>query len=248
MSKLEDRIKKVMRSAPAPLGFAVAASRAADATMLTVVRLAGSDLGKIGDAAEKGADVIVAEASDAGKLKREVGKAAGAVVGAALEQASRDDVSSLREAGADFVTLDVDSAKAEAMLEKNVGFVLQVGLDAEDTDLRLIGDLQLDALIVPTVAAGFSIRELLKLRRIAALARTPLLMPLDAGIDASSLQALRECGVVGVIVDGSSIGKLGKLRETIAALPARGHRREEKADATIPSGGGGGDDDDWDDE
>lgn len=249
MSKLEERIKKVVKSAPAPMGFAISSARASDATMLVVVRLSPGDLGKIGDAASKGADVIIADGVDAGKLKREASKAGDAVVGAALERASRGEVASIKEAGADFVALGLDSAKAEAMLEKNVGFVLSVALDAEDTELRLIADLQLDALVVPQVQTGFTVRELLKLRRIAALGRTPLLMEVDAGIDASALQALRESGVVGVIVDASSIGKLGKLRETISALPARGHRREEKAEATIPSGGGGGgEDDDWDDD
>lgn len=248
MSKLEERIKKVMRTAPAPMGFAVAAAREAEPTMLTVVRLSSGDVGKIGDAVSKGADVVIVETSDAGKLKRESDKAAGSVVGASLEKAARSDVASLKEAGAAFVALDADAAKAEALLEKNVGFVLSVGLEAEDTDLRLIGDLSLEALIVPQVAAGFTVRELLRLRRIAALARTPLLIEVDAGIDASSLQALRESGVAGVIVGGSSIGKLGKLRETIGSLPPRGRRREEKAEATIPAGVGAGDEDDWDED
>jgi hypothetical protein len=248
MSRLEERIRKATRSAPAQMGFAVAASRSTEATMLTVVRLARGDLGKIGDAASKGADVIIADGSDAGKLKRESAKAEDAVIGAALEKASRDEVASIKEAGADFVALDLDTAKAESMLEKNVGFVLSVPLEADDTDVRILGDLQVDALIVPRMAPGFSVRELVRLRRIAALGRTPLLMEVDAGIDASTLQALRESGVVGAIIDGSSIGKVGKLRETIASLPPRGHRREEKAEATIPAGVGGGEDEDWDED
>jgi hypothetical protein len=248
MSKLEERIKKTARSAPAQMGFTATATSGAEATMLTVVRLARGDLGKIGDAAGKGADVIIADGSDAGKLKRESGKAETTVIGAALEKASRDEVASIKEAGADFVALDLDSARAESMLEKNVGFVLSVPLDADDTDVRILGDLQLDALIVPTMAPGFSVRDLMRLRRIAALGRTPLLMEVDAGIDGSTLQVLRESGVVGAIVDGSSIGKLGRLRKTIAELPPRGKRRDEKAEATIPSGVGGGEDEDWDED
>lgn len=230
------------------MGFTAAAARGAEATMLAVVRLSQGELGKMSDAGKNGADVIIAATGDAGKLKRESGKAGGAVIGAAPEKGSRDEVASMREAGADFVALDLDSAKAESMLEKGVGFVLSVPLDADDTDVRILGDLQLDALIVPRMAPGFTVRELMKLRRIAALGRTPLLMEVDAGIDASTLQALRESGVVGAIVDGSSIGKLGKLQKTIASLPPRGHRREEKAEATIPAGVGGGEDEDWDED
>jgi hypothetical protein len=187
---------------------------------------------------------------DAGKLKSGVERA-GAIVGARLDKAQREDVRKLREAGADFVVLDADTAMADAALEEKIGFVLPVSLDAEDADLRLIGDLPLDALIVPGVDGRLTLRAALRLRRVAALARTPLLAEVDAGIDASSAQVLRESGVVGLIVDGASIGKLGKLRETIGALPPRGRRREEHHEATIPAGVTGGDedeDDDWDDD
>jgi hypothetical protein len=80
------------------------------------------------------------------------------------------------------------------------------------------------------------VQELLRVRRIAALARTPLLTEVKPDADTDLLQALREAGVVGVIVDSSAIGKLDSLKQRIAALPPRGRKREEKAEAVLPAG------------
>jgi hypothetical protein len=94
------------------------------------------------------------------------------------------------------------------------------------------------------------VQELLRLRRLAALARTPLLTYLKGDAEPNHLQALREAGVAGVIVDSSGLGKLERLRERISSLPARGKRKEEKADVVLPAGAmaaGGGEEDEDDD-
>lgn len=215
--------------------------------MLTVVRV--QDAGKIGEAAEKGADVIVVEKADAGKLKSAMEKAGGASVGVMAGDASLKDVSALREAGADFIVLEPDSALAEATTEEKIGVVLSVGLDADETDLRILGDLSPDSLLAPSPNGRLTLRNALKLRRTAGLTRTPLLIPADPGIDGPSLQALRDAGVVGIVVDSSDVGKLDKLKETILKLRPRGRRREEHQDATISVGAGDheDEDDDWDD-
>jgi len=237
VSKLADRIRRAGRVEPAPLGFAAAAARPKAATLLCLVRLNGNEANKAGEAAAKGADAVIVLGADAGKLKDASGKAGSeAVLGAGLEKADRQKVTAAREAGADFVTLDAQSAMADALLEEKVGFVLAVDGETDDTTLRLLGDLGLDGLVVPSPQGPLTLDGLLKLRRISALARTPMLTEVRADADASLLQALREAGVIGVIVDASGIGRLEPLRERIASLPARGRRKEERAEAVIPAG------------
>lgn len=248
MSKLGDRIKKAGRavSAPAPIGFHVTAEQTSEPTMLAVARV--PDAGKIADAVEKGADAVIVEKADANKIQRGAGKAPGAAVGVPIDSGGIRDAKELKEAGVDFVLLDLDGTQADALLEEKIGFVLPVTLDADEMDLRLLGDLPLDALLVPAPEGKLTLRNAMKLRRVAGLARTPLLMPADPGIGSAELQALRASGVVGIVVDGSSVGKLDKLRETIGKLRPRGRHREETHEVSIPSGGGGGDEDDWDDD
>jgi hypothetical protein len=238
--------------APAPLGFAARAAAAAPPSMLSVVRLASNEANKAEEAAKKGADAVIVDGVDAGKIKEFAKKAPDILLGARPQKSDRENIASIKQAGADFIVLEADSGLAEALLEENVGFVLASRGQPEDTWLRLLGDLGLDALIAPAPDGDLTIERLLELRRVSALSRTPLLVEVPADAEASRLQALRESGVAGVIVDGSSLGKLEKLRETIAALPARGKRREERSEAMLPTGVGTAghdhDDDDYDDD
>jgi hypothetical protein len=242
MSKLSDRVRKAARAEPAPFGFAAAARRPIAPTLLTIVRLSANEGGKASDAAKAGADAVIF-AGDAGKLK----DAGEAILGAAPDKTDRKSVAALRDAGADFVVLSHDSL-AEAMLEEKIGFVLDLRSELEDTPLRLLADLTLDAVIVPALKTPVTLERLLEIRRISALARAPLLVEDDGNADASLLQLLRESGAAGVVASASAIGKLGGLRERIAALPTRGKRREDHAEALVPAQAQGHDhDDDYDD-
>jgi hypothetical protein len=249
MSKLADRIKKASRVEPAPLGFAAAAARRSSPTLLCVVRLSQNEAGKVEEAVKKGADAVIVDGLESGKAKDAAGKAGESALGVAMPgAASRDRIAALREAGADFAVLDMASAMADALLEEKIGLVLSVDGESDDTTLRLIGDLGLEALIVASPEAPLSVQELLRLRRLASLARTPLLTHVSGNAEANHLQALRESGVAGVIVDSSGLGKLESLRERIAALPARGKRKEERAEAMLPAGAMSGGDHEHEDD
>jgi len=239
MSKLSDQIRKSSRVEPAPIGFAAAAAKKASPTMVCLVRLSKSEVGKAEEAAKKGADGVIVEGLDAGKAKDVVKKAGTTFVGAQVSEATRSDVSALREAGADFVVFTLESM-ADAMLEEKIGLVLSLNGETEDTTLRLLGDLGLEALIVPGPGGKLSLQELLGFRRVAALAHTPLLVEVEPNANADLLQALREAGVAGVIVNSSGIAKLEALKERISALPARGKKKEERAEAMVPASASSG--------
>ena len=230
------------------MGFAARAATAAPPTMICIVRLGSNEANKAEEAAKKGADAVIIDGGDAGKVKEFAKKAPDLVLGVRPQKAEREQIASLREAGADFVVLEAESASAEALLEENVGFVLLARAESDDTRLRLLGDLNLDALIPPSPDGSLTIERLLELRRVLVLGRMPLLVEVADDADASRLQALRESGVAGVIIDGSSLSKLGKLAETIAALPARGKKREEHSEAMLPAAAMAGHDHDDDDD
>jgi hypothetical protein len=248
MSKLGDRIRKASRLEPAPMGFAAAAAQAAAPSMLVVVRL-GSDAGKTADAIAKGADVVLVDA-DAGKL-RGAKLPDGAIVGVAAGGVGLQDAAALREAGADFLVIDGGS-RGEALLDEKLGFVMSVSADEEDTKLRLLGELSLEALLVKEVETPVSVAGMLSLRRIASFVRAPLFVEIDAKADAGLLHLLRDAGAIGVVVPASDIGKLGELREKIAGIRVRGRKREEPhAEPLVPAQAMTGDhdeDDDYDDD
>jgi len=233
MSKLADRIRRASRVAPAPLGFTVAAAPVQQPTLLCLVRLHAHEAAKAAEAGAQGADAVIIDGLDPDRAAEVAAKAQGLILGARASKLGRREAAALREAGVDFLVMDQASA-AEAMLEEGIGFVLAVAKEAEETTLRLLADLSLDAIIVPPQESSLTVGGLLDLRRMAALSRTPLLCETAAEASATHLQLLRDSGVIGVIVDSSGVGKLGALRQTIATLPARRRRREERGEAVLP--------------
>ena len=234
MSRLADRIERAARPGAAPIGFGRAVERRTLPTLLCLLRLDKEQVSKAGDAAAGVADAVIISDLDAGKLGQAIKKMGDMPVGLRMGDAERAAVAAAREQGADFVLLD-QGALAEAVLEQGVGLVLSVGTDTGDTDLRVLGGLPLEALEVPAVGEPFTLREMLELRRLAVLSQTPLLVEVQPEIDASRLQALREAGAIGVILDGKHVDELGALREAVLSLPPRGRRREERAEALLPS-------------
>jgi len=234
MSKLADRIRKASRPEPPPIGFGAPASARKNPSLLTIVRLSPGEAGKAGEAAAKGADVVIIDGADAGKVRDAVSKGGDVCIGARPPHADRKSVAALRESGADFAVLEAESAMAEAMLEEKIGYVLDHRGGADDTGLRLLGELGLDAIIIPPPPERLTLQELLKLRRVAALTRTPLLTSVKPEAEAGYLHVLRDSGVAGVIVDWSAAGRLSDLKARIESLPPRGRRREERVEAVLP--------------
>jgi hypothetical protein len=185
-----------------------------------------------------------------GKLADVLKRLKDAPVGLRLERAERSDVAAARAAGADFVVLD-DGASGESLLEEKIGLVLRIESEAGDTELRSLAGLPLDALEIGPATEPLTLRQLIELRRLALLTQTPLLADVPAGITASRLEALREAGVAGVVLDGKSADKLDSLRKAVQSLPVRGRRRDEHSEALLPSlagGHGGEDDEEFDDD
>jgi len=247
MSQLSEKIRKAGRTEPAPLGFAAAVATKARPTMLSGVRL--TDAGKVVDAASKGADFVILDGVAPGKLKG-LDKANGAAIGVS-GHLDREACAALREAGADFVILSGTSAPATGLLDEKIGRLLAIDPAMDEVPLRLVGDLGLDAVVIPAPELPLTVERFIALRRVSALARTPILADVPSDIGASALELLRDSGVAGVIV--SDLAKLGALKERVDALPARGHKREERSEATISSQAATGhdhdddDDDDYDD-
>lgn len=234
MSKLADRIRKATRAEPMPIGFGAQAERKPAPTLLCLVRLAGGQAKEATQAVAQGADAVILDGADLSHLSGLAKQLGEATIGLRCTKADRSTTVRAREAGADFVVIDGDSA-AESVLEEKLGYVFVVPHEISDIVLRVMETLSLDALLVPPPDGTFTLRRLVELRRLSLLTLAPLLMEVPPDAAASHLQALREAGVVGVILDGRHLGKLASLRATIESLPPRGRRREERREAILPA-------------
>ena len=242
MSKLANRIRKITRVEPAPLGFGVAAARTRPPSLLLMVHGPGSSMRPPADLMDSGIDALLLslnpekEANEAARWA----KAAGDLpCGVRVPSAARETVATLKQAGIDFLAFDDESASADVFLDIEMGYVLTLSGDPSDTLLRAMADFPLDALWLADWHGPLTVRAQLDLRRIYLLARTPLLVPVRADIGAGDLECLRDTGVVGVAVEGHEHGawdRLPALRKAIDGLPPpRVRRREERPDAVLPA-------------
>lgn len=226
MSKLADAMRKAARPEARPIGFSAAAPRA-NPTMLVLAR-AGS-AAEVRKAADQGADCVIAASAsiaDAGK----------AVWGTEARMKDRDAAKALVKNGADFLVFDDDTTNAAILLEEDLGYVMRIAYDAPDTFLRTVEGMPLDALLLPSLDGALTVRRTLDLRRIATFARKPLLLPVENGIEPEVLEALRDCGVIGVVADGSA--GVQALRPKIDALAPRRKPKDGRSVQLAPAGTG----------
>ena len=242
MSKLATKIRKITRMEPAPLGFGTAAARARPPGLLLMVHGPASGLRPPANLTDSGLDALLLSLNpekDPAEAARWA-KAAGDIpCGVRVPAAASETVAALKQAGIDFLAFEAESASADALLDTEMGYVLALSGDPSDTLLRVMADLPLDGLWLPDWHGPLTVQSQLELRRIHALARTPLLLPVRDDISAGDLECLRDTGVVGVAVGGHEHGawdRLPDLRKAIDSLPSpRVRRREERPDAVLPA-------------
>lgn len=233
MSKLSQKISKVARFDSAPLGFGAMTSRKSEPTMLLVARLAASESKRLGDLAKAGVDVALIDSPSAQKLP-----AAGEIiVGAVLSNGDGVLAASLREAGYDFLCIDPNSVQADVLLEEQLGFMFPADPAAEDSELRLMETLSLDAVLLSAVTSSLTVRQQLSLRRVALMTHKPMLVAVSDVLEGNHLRGLRDSGTVGIVVDGKADKTVAAMRKAIDELPARRRRREDRQSAIVPAMG-----------
>lgn len=212
MSKLSDAIRRISRVESPAIGFAPVAVKK-QATMLLAAQIAAAGT------APAGADIVIAAPANAPAAGSN-GAAERPLRGALLDGAAE------RPDGFDFYVFDGDTASASVLLEEDAGLVMTPPADLSDSLVQALQWLPLDALLVRWQGA-VTVRRLLELQRLSGFSRKPLLLVLNDEPEASALEALREAGVIGVVVDLTAPGaaeRFARLRETIDNLRPRPKR------------------------
>jgi hypothetical protein len=232
MSKLADAFRRSQRVESTPMGFG-AARPTAKASMLVGFFGPAADAAKARDA---GAEFILIDARAtalnpaAAKALRD--QSGDLPIGAWTPVAGSADAKALREAGVDFLIV-ADASPAAALLNDDLGYALALPSQPDETFLRSLEPLSLEALLLGDVPSPLTVAGQMELSRAGAIARRPLLCDLEASASSDDLLCLRAAGVVGVMVGAAGIAA---LKQTVASLPPRRTRREERAVVSLPRG------------
>lgn len=227
MGKFADAIRDRRKGGQRRLGFG-AASEERQPTML---------VGTIG--VVEGADFCLALNDDdrAAAASSDV-----AVWGTRLDALTTDHVGAAKESGAAFVSFDLDGARADAMLDEDVDYVVRLGdLRLDEADARALGSLRPAELAVE-VEFPVGLGAILELRRLALLTSAPIGVKCPTDISAGDIESLRDSGVAVFVLDrGVSADDVAAVKQRIADLPERKPKRNEDAQPLIPTMRQGGD-------
>jgi hypothetical protein len=253
MSQLRKKIERLQKRDGPGMGFAHVARQQAAAMLLGVL---GGDAKETRSAFDAGADFAVVRADGSRSAAQTVKQLAGegACLGAWLPSLSADDSETLREAGCDFTISSFEGTASVAVDPDRMGHVLQVPTEGvEDSILRALAPLGLDALLFEGEATGLSLASQLQLVRLSAFSGTPLIVTVSGEPSPAELRTLRDSGCAAIIlVEDAAPSRVSALLETLKAVPPpRKAKREGPDVAIVPATGAsneheddGGDDDD----
>jgi hypothetical protein len=224
MSKLADAIRRNQRVESAPMGFG--AARPAVKPSLLVGSL--SSVAAADGARGAGADFVILDSRP--------------------RALSDGDVKSLREAsgaGLDFLVAEADSTPAAAMLDEDLGYVLALPAKPDEAFLRSLEPFSLEALLLTELPSPLTVGAQIELSRVGVLGRKPVLCQVQSDASSEDLQCLRAAGVVALVTAADGVAA---LKQTVAALPPRRARRDDRTVLSLPRGQAAATADDEDDE
>ena len=233
-SKFLERLDEILEGAPPQLGFG--ARRPHKTPGLALIVSAG---GKDGAAAASGMapDAIIVSGTAAVDAS-EIGDAAGSVRwGARAASLSVESAEAWREAGADPIVFSLSDTALGAVSSKDAARVLVVDAGLPPEELRDINPLPVDAVLVslPGDPSGWTLQNLASIARVSGRVGKHLLAEIAGAPDGDTLEALRNAGVIGLVIDVSAGEETIKgLKEALLSMPRPGSDRRNRSSAILP--------------
>ena len=236
MSKLIQRIERLGKDTPAPLGFGAATRRKAAPTMVLLVSTADpSAAAKLEDISLDGV-IYTSPAAKGADLAKASSSLKDVPWGSQVEILTVDQVKELVDAGCDFITLTGTTASLEALQSEDLGKFLVVPAGIKEEHAHSLEVLPVNAVIfADVVSAPLNLESLIALAAVRGEIGCAFLIRVNGTLSAWELECLREIGVEGVIVDLASTDAeaLTALAKAILDLPRR-RSRSEMSSPSLP--------------
>ncbi len=238
MSRFIEKLQRLATGAAQPIGFRAAISARKNPSMLLIAILSEEGVDAASLAAGEGIDGVLLPIIDASKEAQtiaQIKEAAGDIPwGAWVEGASKEGITELVEMGCDFLVFDAEKTPPDVLGEEKIGRVLRVEPSLPDSLAFTISQLPIDAVLIDEGATA-TVGWVMACQRLANLVRKPLIASAPSGLTEEDLKALRDAGVVAVVVKpekGYRGEDLSQIKRVIEALPPPGRRG--RAEALIP--------------
>ena len=244
MSQLIDKLNRASRATSQPMGFRTARTAESEPRIMLIVSLAQSgDISRLAD----GADAILLQLTKSDLTAKKLSEISGTLPdipwGYRLEDIGTKKMETLVGASCDFMVFAAASRVTDTPEDDKTGKILQVESSLDDSLLRAVNDLPVDAVLATSadeVKNAIAWDDLIRFQRLSNLTAKPLLVPATLKLTAGELKSLWEAGVHGVVVeaDSSQPEALKELRSLIDGITFPTSRKRGKAGALLPHTGG----------
>lgn len=243
MSRFIDKLKRLSRAEPQPIGFRATQPVSPKLKIQLVASLAQESVESLADYVI-GADaglLRISKLSSGSKTMQKMCQALSDIPwGGRLEGSGLEDIKEMAKVGCDFIVFPATTTPLAIPQNDEVGKILEVEASLSEGLLRTANELPIDAvLIAGEEREGYFLtwQHLMLCRRFADLLTKPLLVSIPSNITAGELQALWAAGVEGVVVAvtlGQPQDRLKELRQVIDKLAFPSLRKREKAEPLLP--------------
>ena len=230
MSKLVQRLERLGRDAPAPMGFGFSSRRQPTPQMLLLASCATAE--EVSEEALAHLDGVLLTSSN----PTDDVNAGDTPWGVMLPEAGADAIGPLRQKGCDFIALTAGGIHLDSLKDEDLGRVMVTPRDLSTERAHSLGDLPVDAvLLAEALSPPLTLQALMDLSALRGEIGKPALVFLSSVPSAWEVECLRDIGVDGVVMDAShaSADELEALKQHILALPRR-RPRGERPTPSVP--------------
>ena len=239
MSRFIELLEKVGETAPAPLGFAAATGRDDTAPQIAlVVCVTADDLAKETGVPDANAAALLVETEyplpdAASKALKD--RLWGVRLTPSPSAYTVEQVEALVERGCDFVVFESMDTEAAVLNDDDLGKIVTLAADVDKEAARAVADLPFDAVVFRSgVGKGpLTLSDLVALQRVRRLAGQPFVVEASEGLEQADVEAMRNLGVEGLIVDVPPLEHAAETASAISSLRKRPARRR-RSNALVP--------------
>jgi len=241
MSKFADKLRSLLKSSGAPIGFHPTASEVRSPSMLLIVGLSESQAKEARTVADIAADagLIVSEGTGAKTVKQVVEAVGDVPLGVFVKGMREKEIDELVSLGCDFVVFDIGGAAA-ILSKEEVGKFLTIEPSLDQGLVRAVNSFEVDGVLISGGGDSvMTVERLLVCRRFVELLEKPVIITLPSLATKEELAGLWRAGVDGVVFASTqSAEALAELKKMIGDLPRRARNRRATAGVVLPRYGG----------
>ena len=239
MSRFIEILEKSGEPAPSRLGFAPAVSRdAAPPQIALVARVLAEDLAKDPGLAEAdaaallvGAEYPIPEAA----VQALEDRLWGVRLSPSPSTLTVEQAQALAKQGCDFVIFESMDTEAAVLNDEDMGKIVVLTAETDEETVRALAGLSVDAVLFGPGIRGepLTVSDLVAVQKVRQNVGRLFLVETPDGLQQADVEAMRNLGVDGLIVNVPPLKRASEVKKAIASLPKRQAQRD-RTNALVP--------------